>query len=105
MDACLQITMQNVPASKALELRIRKSAAKLEHVHRHITSCRVAVGEIDKHQSQGREFRVRLEVRARGHQDAVSTFHHHEDVYVALRDAFQSVRRQLQDAHPARRVA
>jgi len=105
MDASLQITMQNVPPSEALAVRIRKSLAKLEHFHRHVTSCRVAVDEVDKHQRQGREFRVRVEVRARGHADAVSTFHQHEDVYVALRDAFLSVKRQLQEAQPDRRSA
>lgn len=105
MEASLQITMQHVPPSEALEARIRQSAAKLEHVHPRITSCRVAVDEVDKHQRQGREFRVRVEVRARGREEAVSTFHQHEDVYVALRDAFRSVGRQLRETEPARRPA
>lgn len=97
--------MQNVPHSDALEARIRESAAKLEQFHPRITSCRVAVDEVDKHHRQGREFRVRVEVRAPGHEEAVSTLHHHEDVYVALRDAFDAVRRQLQETQAARRPA
>ncbi|HET9470056.1 MAG TPA: HPF/RaiA family ribosome-associated protein [Usitatibacter sp.] len=105
MDASLQITMQNLPPSEALEARIRRNAAKLEHVHRDITSCRVVVDEVDRRHRQGREFRVRVEVRARGHEEAVSTFHQHEDVYVALRDAFQSAGRQLAGARPSRRFA
>ena len=103
MEGSLQITMQNVPPSEALEARIRQSAAKLEHAHPSITHCRVAVDEVDKHHRQGREFRVRVEVRARGHEEAVSTFHHSDDVYVALRDAFLSVRRQLRETQAARR--
>lgn len=97
MQMPLQITMQNVPRSEALEARIRESAAKLEQFNPRITSCRVAVDEIEKHQRNGREFRVRVEVHAPGHEQAVSTLHHHEDVYVALRDAFDSARRQLED--------
>lgn len=97
MQIPLQITMQNVPRSDALEERIRDSAAKLEQFHPRITSCRVTVGESDKHHRQGRQFRVRVEVRAPGHEEAISTLHHHEDVYVALRDAFDSARRQLEE--------
>ena len=97
METSLQITMQNVPRSEALEARIRESAAKLEQFHPRITSCRVAVDEIDKHQHHGRQYRVKVEVHAPGHEQAVSTLHHHEDVYVALRDAFDSARRQLEE--------
>jgi ribosomal subunit interface protein len=97
MQVPLQIMLQNVPVSPALEARIRDSAAKLEEFHPRITSCRVAVDEVDKHHRQGRQFRVKVEVRAPGHEEAVSSLHHHEDVYVAVRDAFGSVRRQLED--------
>ena len=97
MQLPLQIVMQNVDRSEALEARIRDSAAKLERLHPRIMSCRVAVDEIDKHQQQGRQYRVKVEVRAPGRNQAVSTLHHHEDVYVALRDAFDSVRRELEE--------
>jgi len=97
MQTPLQIEIQNFPRSDALEARIRQNAAKLEEFHPRITSCRVAVDEMQKHQHQGRQFRVRVEVRAPGHEQAVSTLHHHEDVYVALRDAFDAVRRQLEE--------
>jgi ribosomal subunit interface protein len=97
MQIPLQIVMQNVARSEALEARIRDNAAKLEQFHPRIMSCRVAVDEIDKHHHQGRQYRVKVEVRAPGHEQAVSTLHHHEDVYVALRDAFDSVRRQLEE--------
>jgi cold shock CspA family protein len=57
----------------------------------------VAVDVVDKHQRQGRQFGVNVEVCAPGREKAISTLHHHEDVYVALRDAFDSVRRQLEE--------
>ncbi len=97
MQVPLQITVQNMPRSEALDAHIRESAAKLEQFHPRITSCRVAVDESDRHHHQGRQFRVKVEVRAPDREQAVSTLHHHEDVYVALRDAFDSVRRQLED--------
>ncbi len=97
MQVPLQIVMQNVPRSEALEAHIRDSVAKLEQFHPRITSCRVAVDQVDKHHQQGRQFRVKVEVRAPAREEAVSTLHHHADVFVALRDAFDSVRRQLED--------
>ena len=97
MQTPLQVTFQNVPRSEALESRIRDDVAKLELFHPRITSCRVVVDEAQKHQAQGRQFRVHVEVRAPGHEQAVATLHHHEDVYVAVRDAFDAVRRQLQE--------
>lgn len=97
MQVPLQIVMQDVARSEALETRIRDSAAKLEQFHPRLTSCRVVVDELDRHRHQGRQFRVKVEVRAPGHEEAFSTLHHDADVYVALRDAFDSVRRQIEE--------
>jgi len=97
MQTPLQITLQNVPRSDALEAKIREDVAKLEHFHPRMTSCRVAVEETQKHHQQGRQFAVRIEARAPDHEDVVATLQHHEDVYIALRDAFHAMRRQLED--------
>ena len=98
MALSVQIVLQGIAPSQALEARIREDAAMLEHFYPRITSCRVAVDEIEKHHRQGRQFRVHVEVRAPGHVDVVSTLHHAEDAFVAVRDAFDSVRRQLEEA-------
>ena len=98
MEVPLQITMHNMRRSDALEARIRENAAKLERFHSRITSCRVAVEETQHHQRQGGQFTVRVEVRSPGGGDAISSLQHHEDVYVAVRDAFDAARRQLEDA-------
>ena len=98
MNIPLQITMRDVPHSDALEARIRESAAKLEEIHSRITSCRVTIDRSDGHSHEGRQFDVCIDVRAPGHEEVVSTLKHHEDVYVALRDAFDATRRQLDDA-------
>jgi ribosomal subunit interface protein len=97
MQIPLQITIRKIGASEALEARIRDKAADLERFHPRITSCRVTVEEADRHHHQGRQFAVRLDVRAPGHADIVVTRHHDQDVYVALRDAFDAATRQLED--------
>lgn len=97
MQAPLQISMHNVARSEALETRIRELATRLESFHPRLTSCRVAVEQSGKHHRQGTQFSVTVEVRAPAHEQAVATLHHDEDVYVALRDAFDAARRQLED--------
>jgi ribosomal subunit interface protein len=96
MQVPLQITMHGFSHSDALEADIRERVAKLEQFHPRMTSCRVAVEETRKHHQQGRQFTIRLDVRAPG-KEIVVTRDHHEDIYVALRDAFDSAKRQLEE--------
>jgi ribosomal subunit interface protein len=102
MQVPLQIVMRDISHSDALEAHIRDKAAKLEEFHPRITSCRVAVEHLGQHQQQGRQFRVRVDIRVPGKEIVVNR-DHHEDVYVALRDAFDSVRRQIEEAWRLRR--
>jgi ribosomal subunit interface protein len=97
MQIPLPITVHGMSRSDALDARIREKVAGLERFHSLITRCRVTVGEFSKHHHQGRQFEVRVDVRVPGHAEIVSNRHHHEDVYVALRDAFASTTRQLEE--------
>jgi ribosomal subunit interface protein len=96
MQMPIQSTFPDVPRSDALEAHIRQKAEKLEEFHSRITSCRVTVEEMHKHHHQGRHFRVRIDLRVPG-KEIVANRDHHEDVYVALRDAFDAVKRQLEE--------
>ena len=98
MQIPLQITVRDMPRSDALDARIRDKVAGLERFHPRITSCRVIVAESRKHHQQGRRFEVDLYIRIPGHAEIVANHHNDEDVYVALRDAFASATRQLEDA-------
>jgi len=92
----LQIAVRNLPRSAALEERVRENAAKLEEFHARSVSCRVAIEASGKHRSKGRQFEVRIDVRVPG-GEIVANRAHDEDVYVAVRDAFNAVRHQLQE--------
>ena len=96
MQTPLQITLLGMDPSEALESRIREKAVKLEEFHPRITRCRVSVEESRKHHTQGRHFSVRIDVHVPG-REVVATRDHDEDVYVALRDAFDAVGRQLEE--------
>jgi len=102
MQLPLQITFRNIPASEAVETRIRAKAAKLEEFHPRITSCHVVVEELDRHRHQGKQFTVRLDIRVPGHEVVIDR-DHHEDIYVALRDAFNAAGRKLEDVARAQR--
>lgn len=110
----LQITLHGVTRSEALEEQIRRRAARLERVHGAITSCRVVVEHPHQHRHQGGHFVVRLHIGVPGGEIVVN-HDRSEDVYIAVRDAFDAARRQLEDhvqrrdggakAHKAARVA
>ncbi|MDH5286965.1 MAG: HPF/RaiA family ribosome-associated protein [Betaproteobacteria bacterium] len=96
MQVPLQITLRNIPASPALTAKIRDHVAKLEALGRRIVSCTVTVDSPHRHSHQGREFSVRIDLRVPGHEIAI-TRDRHEDVYVALRDAFDVAVRETDE--------
>ena len=93
----LQITLRNMAHSDALEARIRQKAGKLEEFHPRIISCRVTLEQGARHQRQGRDFRVGVDVRLPGRQEVVVNREHDEDPYIALREAFDAMKRQLDE--------
>ena len=98
MQLPLQIVFHGMPRSEALEARIRESAAKIEHFHGRITSCHVTVEPCGHHRQQGRLYAARIELRAPLRAELIASRHEDEDVFVAVRDAFDALRRQLQDS-------
>ncbi len=96
MQIPLQITIRDVEHSEALETHIREKAKKLDEFFNHIMSCRVVVEVPHKHHHQGKQFNVRIDIGVAGGEIAVNR-DHAEDVYVALRDAFDVAKRQLED--------
>ncbi|MDZ7767882.1 MAG: HPF/RaiA family ribosome-associated protein [Woeseiaceae bacterium] len=107
MQLPLEITFRNIEPSPAMEAQIRRRAEKLERFAADIVSCRVTVEAPHKHHRHGRLFRVSVDVRLPGSEIVVnrgpSEHHAHEDVYVAIRDAFSAARRQVQDTVRKRR--
>jgi ribosomal subunit interface protein len=103
MKTPLQITFRDIEQSDALEAHIREKAEKLETFFEPIMSCRVVVEMPHQHKHQGKIFTVRIDIGVPGKEIVVNR-DKHEDVYVALRDAFDAARRQLEDyGHRLRR--
>lgn len=107
MAVPLEIVFHNCDRSAAVEDAVRERVAKIERLAPRITSCRVTIEAPHKNHQQGNLFTVRVDLRYPGGEALVSrspdAHHAHEDVYVALRDAFNAARRQLQEHRRIRR--
>ena len=102
MQTPVQITARDMERSAAPDEHIHAKVAKLEHYFSPITSCRIVVEAPHKHSHQGRQYVVRLDITVPG-REIVVNHEHGEDVYVALRDAFEAAQRQLEDYARIRR--
>jgi ribosomal subunit interface protein len=102
MQLPIEIRFHNLDVSIAVEAEIRQRIEKLERFAADIVSCRVTVEAPHKHQHKGKLYAVHVALRLPGNEILASREpsqrHAHEDVYVAVRDAFDAVSRQLQDA-------
>lgn len=96
MQIPLQITIRDMEPSAALDTHIREKVQKLDEFFDRIMSCRVVVEMPHKHQHQGKQFNVRIDIGVPGNEIVVNR-DHSEDVYIALRDAFSAAKRQLED--------
>ena len=85
--------------SEYVENTIREKMAKLEQVYDGVTSCHVYVEAPHKHHRKGNHYEVRIEVHVPGTDLAVSNkpgdVNKHEDLNIAVRDAFNAMERQL----------
>lgn len=102
MKLPLQIRFLGMEPSEAVESAVRKKAEKLDRLCPDIMSCQVSIEQTHRHQQQGRPFDVRLDVKLPGHELSVARVHD-EDAYVAVRDAFDDMKRQLEDVVRRRR--
>lgn len=106
MQQTFQITFHGIDRSEAVEARIRHKMTELDRKHPgSIMSCHATVEAPHRHGHQGTVYSLHLDIRVPGKQITVNHGngnHAHEDVYVAIRDAFDAATRRLDD-HVRRR--
>jgi len=107
MTIPLDITFKGMDPSPAVEARVRERAARLERFHPRIGHCTAVVEAPHRHRHKGRIYGVRLHVRIPGADIVVNhepgKDHAHEDVMVAVRDAFDAMERRLHEQAERRR--
>ena len=101
MQKPLQITFRNMNPSDAVRVKVEERAEKLEKFHDHINGCHVVIEAPHKHHRKGKLYWVRIDLTVPNGELVVnrnpSKRSSHEDVYVAIRDAFDAARRRLED--------
>ena len=101
MQLPMQISFRGMEPSDAVETKIRERVGKLERFYDRIMGCRVVVESPHRRHHQGKLFHVRVDLTVPGGELAVSRepaeHHAHEDVFVAIRDAFDAAQRRLED--------
>ncbi len=101
MQIPLQITFRHMESSPAVEAEIRKRAGRLERFSDRITACRVVVEAPHHHHRKGKLYSIHIDLTLPGEEIPVTHSgpknHAHEDIYVAIRDAFNSAGRLLED--------
>ena len=101
MQLPLQITFRNLESSEAMEARVRGGAEELDEIYDRIMHCHVVVEARHRSQHKGNLYHVRIDLTVPGSELVVNRepeqHQAHEDVYVAIRDAFNAAGRQLEE--------
>ena len=101
MQEPLDITFRGMSRSPSVEVAIERWVHRLERTYGRILGCSVVIEQPHRHHHQGNVFHVRVALRVPGHEFAIACEpardERHEDVYVAVADAFRAARRRLHE--------
>lgn len=113
MQNPVQVTFHGLDPSAAIEERVMEKVAKLEQFCSDIISCRVTIELHHRNTSnqhrKGEPYHIAIDITVPGDELVVNSdpkgeaLHAHEDIGVALRDAFQAMERQVKEYVQRRR--
>lgn len=108
MQVPLQIKFRHMEPSAIIEARIREQCHKLQRFANYITSCRITIEAQPRLQHERGIYRVIIDLSLPGEEIVTSQHqdqnHIHENVNVAVQDAFEMARRQLETYAKRQRV-
>jgi cold shock CspA family protein len=119
MNLPVQITFRNIDSSELVENWILSEAEKLDTFYNRIMSCRVAVEMLHRHHKKGNPFHIRIDLTLPGRELVINREPSlgirlrqvgaakitkrsgvetpHNDLRLAISDAFKTAGRRLQD--------
>lgn len=101
MQRPLEVTFRDLDPSPAVEAKVYERAEKLEQFCDEIVGCRVMIEAPHRHHHRGNLYHVRIDLTLPGKEIVITRdpkrHNAHEDIYVALRDAFDAARRRLEE--------
>jgi hypothetical protein len=99
----MTLTFRHIDHSGALEARARKLGSRLECFCERITQCHMTLEGPGNGSTAGAPYLVKIDLTVPSAQIHADSLHvdgaGHQDIYLALRDAFNNAKRQLQDLH------
>ena len=102
MKIPLDITVLGMEPSESVDAKVRQRALGLERYSRRILRCEVWVKAEHGHHRKGPFYGVRVRVTVPNQEILVESQPPQQDVYVAIREAFDAARRNLEDAERGR---
>lgn len=100
MKLPINVVFRNMERAEAAEEKAIHLAQKLERYYQGIMRCDIVIEAEHRHHYKGNLYHIRIDLTLPGSELVVSKSHGdehaHEDVYVAIRDAFNAMKRQLQ---------
>ena len=101
MTLPVTVSFRDLPPSAALRADIEEHAQRLLRFAPRLQACEVIVSRSENRHHQGNRYRVHVSASLPGRKieagRAGDDERGHEDAYVAVRDAFDALRRQLED--------
>ena len=102
-----QVVFRGIDHSPAVEEAVQKRLDKLERFSDQIQSLRVTLESPHNNHQKGKVYHVGVEALIPNHDIVVNHDQHdkhsHEDIYVAIRDTFDAVERQLKAVYDKQR--
>ncbi len=102
MTVIPEIVFDNMEPSEAIVARVKEKAGKLLKLSPRLTHMRFVVDAPHRHHHKGKIFHVKIMLGLPGRPEISVASNDenqaHEDVYVALRDAYEAARRRLVDS-------
>lgn len=107
MAVVAETLFRNMEPSDAIKEKVAERMAWLERFTDRITHLRVIIEAPHRNHHKGKIYHAKISIGLPGRPDLVVSHepeanHAHEDVYVAIRDAFDAARRQLKDVGDVR---
>jgi cold shock CspA family protein/ribosome-associated translation inhibitor RaiA len=97
MKLPMKINFVGIDRSEAVETKIRQRAEELDQFTPLVQRCEIWVDAPHGHHRKGNLYNVRIRVTVSGEELEIDRQPNRDDVYVAVRDAFDAMRRRLED--------
>lgn len=102
-----KVVFRGIDHSQAVAEAVQKRLEKLERFSDEIQSLRVILESPHNHHHKGKVFHVGVEAVIPNHDILVNHDQHdkhaHEDIYVAIRDAFNALERRIKSIYEKKR--